>query len=401
MTHSLEAPYSLAALREAISNLVDQNQEFLIALSDRIHANPEVGFKEYKAARWITEQFSKLGFKVETGVAGLETAFVARYHGSQQRPNLGFIVEYDALPNLGHACGHNTKGPATLGSIMAILGILHPVPGTITVFGTPAEEGGGGKVIMANAGVFDELDAAIALSVGPRNMTGLSTLVSRTLKITIKGHSAHAHAQPHKGKNALSALIGGFNHTNALRQQFASGARVNGIITEGGSSVGAIPDFARAELLVSAREMVTQAGLEKQIKGAFSYSADVYGCSMTSEPGHLYREMKLNRPLISLIEEKIQELGLELGTPAIGGGTGATDMGNVSHVVPADTIWLSLGREIMPHTEEYRVACSSKEGHTALLNGAKVGALVMLELFLRPSRLTEIKEAFCQLEPNS
>ncbi|MBN2552731.1 MAG: M20 family metallopeptidase [Spirochaetales bacterium] len=375
---------------------VDRRADELIELSDRIHSNPELGFEEHKAVRWISEKLAALGFRVERGVAGLDTAFRAVFRGSGDRPNLGFVVEYDALPGLGHACGHNTKGPATIGSVAAILEVLPSIPGTITVIGTPAEEGGGGKVIMAEAGVFGGLDMSIALSVGPKNMTGLETLASREVGITIRGLAAHAHAQPHKGRNALSALISGFNQLNSLRQQFTADMRVNGIITNGGETVGAIPAEASASFMISTAATESQAQLQEMILGVFTACAEVHGCSIDTNPGLLYREMKVNRPLVTLIEEKFRALGLEVGKPSFGGGTGATDMGNVSQVTPSDSVWLDLGSEVMPHTVEYAEASRTEPGHRALLNGAKTGALIMLELLRSPDRLKEIREAFSQ-----
>jgi amidohydrolase len=380
----------------AAIEVVNRQAAELIDLSDRIHAHPELGFKEYQAVKWISEKLSELGFRVETGIAGLDTAFRATFRGSSDRPNLGFIVEYDALPGLGHACGHNTKGPATIGSVAAILEVLSPVPGTISVLGTPAEEGGGGKVIMAEAGVFDDLDMAIALSVGPRNMTGLATLASREVDITVRGVTAHAHAQPHRGRNALSALIAGFTQVNALRQQFTADMRVNGIITNGGASIGAIPAEACASFMISTAATESQAELQEKILRAFTACAETHGCTIDLQPGLLYREMKVNRPLVALIEEKFGALGLEVRKPSFGGGTGATDMGNVSQVAPADSVWLDLGSEVMPHTEEYAEACRTEPGHTAMLNGAKTGALIMLELMRSPERLREIRAAFEQ-----
>ena len=394
MGDNQEMKRTLDAIEKMAVAIVDKNQSRLISLSDKIHAHPELGFQEYKAVQWITEELSAIGFTVETGVAGLKTAFRAHYQGSRKDPNIGFIVEYDALPSLGHACGHNTKGPVTIGSVQAIIQALKDVPGTLTVIGTPAEESGAGKVIMADGGTFGDLDAAIALSVGPRNMTGLSTLASRTLEITVHGVSAHSHAQPHAGKNALSALISGFNQVDALRQQFTSDVRVNGIITKGGSSVGAIPVEAGAEFLISTDHSKTQAPLEEKIRQLFVDSAKAHGCRIDVRPGLLYREMKLNGPLIALIEETFEAIDLEVGKPSFGGGTGATDMGNVSQVVPADSVWLSLGSEIMPHTETFAEACKSEPGHRALVNAAKVGAIIGLVLLGDTDRVAAITSAF-------
>jgi metal-dependent amidase/aminoacylase/carboxypeptidase family protein len=224
-------------------------------------------------------------------------------------------------------------------------------------------------------------------------MTGLATLASREVHFTVLGKTAHAHAQPHKGRNALSALISGWNQVNALRQQFTSDMRVNGIITRGGDTVGAVPAEAAASFLVSTLASETQAELERKVVKAFTASAEDHGCTVDVRPGLLYKEMKLNARLIELIEEKYQALGLEVGRPSFGGGTGATDMGNVSQVTPADSVWLYMD-DAMPHTPEYAAASGGKPGHTAMINGAKTGALIMLELLRSPERLRAIREAF-------
>lgn len=366
----------------------------MIELSDRISAHPELSFEERLASQWICEVFEEMDFEVERPFVGIETAFRARKVGKAGHPNLGFIVEYDALPELGHACGHNTKGSITWGAVAGILAALPDLPGSITVIGTPAEESGGGKVIMFERGAFEGLDVALAPSVGPTVMTGVPSLAVQGLRMNFAGRSSHANARPQEGRNALKACILTFNMIDALRQTFTGDVRINGIITDGGQSPGMIPERAAAHFNVGCRDGEMQRQLYEQVMDCALASCKITGCEVTFEPSLLYREMKLSRPLIELIESKMRELGLTVSPPGFGGGIGGTDMGQLSHQVPADTVYAGLGEHLMPHTHEYREACVSQVGHEAIVTCAKICALCGLEILTRPQTLAEIQRDF-------
>jgi metal-dependent amidase/aminoacylase/carboxypeptidase family protein len=184
------------ALKERAFERIEQLRGPMIELSDRIGRNPELGFEGHQAVAWISAVFQEMGFSVECPFVNLETAFRARWVGEADGPNVGFLIEYDALPDLGHACGHNTKGSSTWGAVAGILAALPSLPGTLTVIGTPAEEGGGGKVLMADRGAFDDLDVALALTVGPTSMTGLSSLAVQGLGMRFWGRGPRQCAAP-------------------------------------------------------------------------------------------------------------------------------------------------------------------------------------------------------------
>jgi amidohydrolase len=368
----------------------------MIELSERIGDHPEVAFEERQAAQWVSEVFERMGFRVEKPFAGLDTAFRARLVGNPSGPNIGFLVEYDALPEIGHACGHNTKGPSTWGAVEGILAALPELPGTVTVIGTPAEESGGGKIIMAENGAFHDLDVALAISIAPTNMSGLSTLAAQDLLVTFKGKSAHADVSPQDGGNAVAACIATFNLIDAARQQFTSDVRINGLIVEGGkpSAVGIIPERAVAAFHVACLDGSTHPQLFGRVKLCAQVAAQVMGCEVELDPARFFQEMRLNLALVKLIESKLEEIGLEASPPSIGGGTGATDLGNVSHIVPVDSIWIGIGEHLRPHTPEYREACRSEAGHRAIVNGARTGALCGLEILTRPQALDAIRRDF-------
>jgi len=214
---------------------VDRWQEALVRIADTIHANPEIAFEEFESAALLSGTLEEQGFEVERGVAGLETAFVATWRGREGGPTVAFLAEYDALPELGHACGHNLIGTSAVGAALAVKAVMGGLAGTVQVIGTPAEEGGGGKVIMVEAGVFADVDAAVMVHPSTYNVTRRPSKTSHRLGIEFFGKPAHSSGSPDLGINALDAVIQTFNGINALRQHLRDEARIHGIITDGGA----------------------------------------------------------------------------------------------------------------------------------------------------------------------
>ncbi|NJN84226.1 MAG: M20 family metallopeptidase, partial [Caldilineaceae bacterium] len=224
----------------------------LIQVSQTIHANPEVAFEEFASMALLADLAESHGFEVTRGVAGLETAFVATSLGEAPGPTLAFIAEYDALPGLGHACGHNIIGTAATGAALAIQSVRAEIPGVIKLIGTPAEERGGGKVIMVERGIFDDVDASMMIHPGAKAMTTRGTLASNKVRFEFFGKAAHAAVAPDRGINALDACILTFNNINALRQHLTDDVRIHGIITHGGVAANIVPEYAAAEFSVRA-----------------------------------------------------------------------------------------------------------------------------------------------------
>jgi metal-dependent amidase/aminoacylase/carboxypeptidase family protein len=248
---------------------------------------------------------------------------------------------------------------------------------------------------MANKGAFDDLDVALAIGLGPINMTGLATLTAQELVMTFKGKAAHAQAKPHTGQNALKACIATFNLIDMLRQQMKQDVRINGIILDGGETPGAIPERSVAHFNIGCLDGNEHRQLFDQIKSCAVAACQATCCKVEFEAGLVFQEMKLNPTLINIIESKMEEVGLEVSKNRdINGGTGHTDVGNVSQVVAADNIFIEMGADLMPHTVEYREACRSELGHNAIMNGARVGALCGLEIFTHPELVEAIHKDF-------
>ena len=374
-------------LKQRIVDEVDARRDELIRISDTIHANPELAFQEFEAAALLTSVLEREGFTVQRGVAGLETAFVASYASQEgDRPVVALLSEYDALVDLGHACGHNIIGTASVGAALALRPVLDEIAGAVQVVGTPAEEGGGGKVIMAEAGIFEGVDAAMMVHPSSRTMTRRTSLACYGLKMEFFGQSAHAAGSPDKGINALDACILTYNNVSALRQQLADDVRIHGIITDGGSAPNIIPDYTAAEFLVRAAEkddaLVVLDKVEDCARaGALAAGAEV---KLTRTDGY-YANMAPSTVLADLFDANLTALGREVQLPLPNERMGSTDMGNVSHVVPALHPYVTIAPdEVAGHSPEFRAASASPEGHAGLLDAAKALAMTAVDLFSNP-----------------
>jgi amidohydrolase len=374
-------------LKQRIVDEVDARRDALIRTSDTIHAKPELAFQEFEAAALLTSILEREGFAVQRGVAGLETAFVASYTSQKgDRPVVAILAEYDALAELGHACGHNIIGTASVGAGLAVQSVLDEVAGTIQVVGTPAEEGGAGKVIMAEAGVFDGVDVAMMVHPSTRTMTRRTSLACYELKMEFFGQSAHAAGSPDKGINALDACILTFNNVSALRQQLTDDVRIHGIITHGGAAPNIIPDYVAAEFLVRAAEKDDALVVLDKVEDCARAGALAAGAEVKLTRGNeYYANMVPSTVLAGLFDVNLTALGREVQLPEPGGRMGSTDMGNVSHVVPALHPYVTIASdEVAGHSPEFRAAAASPEGHAGLLDAAKALAMTAIDLFSNP-----------------
>ena len=374
-------------LKQRVVDEVDVRRDDLIRISDTIHAKPELAFQEFEAAALLTSVLEKEGFTVHRGVAGLETAFVASYTGQKgDRPIVALLSEYDALADLGHACGHNIIGTASVGAALALRPILNEIAGTIQVAGSPAEEGGGGKVIMAEAGVFAGVDVAMMVHPSTRTMTRRTSLACYELKMEFFGQAAHAAGSPDKGINALDACILTYNNIGALRQQLPDDIRIHGIITHGGSAPNIIPDYTAAEFLVRAAEKDDALAVLDKVEDCARAGALAAGAEVKlTRPDKYYANMAPNSILADLFDANLTALGREVQLPPSSGRMGSTDMGNVSHVVPSLHPYVAIApEEVAGHSPEFRVASASPEGHAGLLDAAKALAMTAIDLFSNP-----------------
>jgi amidohydrolase len=375
---------------------VDVRRGELIRIADTIHANPELGFEEYEAAALLSGTLEKNGFAVERGVAGMETAFVATLRGQNGGPTVAFLAEYDALAGLGHACGHNIIGTAAVGAGLAMKTVFPELAGTIHVIGTPAEEGGGGKAIMVDAGVFTGIDVAMMVHPSSRNLLGRLALTAYPINIEFFGKPAHAAGAPDKGINALDAVIQTYNSINALRQHLRDDVRIHGVITHGGDAPNIVPEYAEAQFIARAADTSYAAEVLEKVRACAEGAALATGARLEfKQRGPRYDARMPNPKLMSLFKKNMEALGLDVELATGNERMGSSDIGNVSQVIPAIHPYIAIAPEdIAGHTNEFRKASASPAGHEGLVNGAKAMAMTAVDLLAVPANVSEAREAF-------
>ncbi len=383
-------------LKKRVTAEIEARRDDLIRIADTIHAHPEVAFEEFESAALLSGILEQNGFQLERGVAGLETAFVATLKGKEAGPTVALLAEYDALPGLGHACGHNLIGTAALGAGLAMRTVLPELAGSIQVIGTPAEEGGGGKAIMVEAGVFDGVDAAMMVHPSSKNLTRRTSLTSYKIQIEFFGKPAHAAAKPDEGINALEAMILTYNSINALRQHLRDDARIHGIITHGGDAPNIVPDYTAAKFYVRAADTPYTLEVIEKVRACAEGAALATGARLEFGRYAPHYDDRLPNPkLYDLAEANMAALGIELSAPDE--RMGSSDMGNVSQVVPSIHPYLAIGPEEMGgHTVEFREAAVSPAGHEGMIKAAKVLAMTAVDLLAEPDNLIEAKAAFAE-----
>ncbi|MCD5408228.1 M20 family metallopeptidase [Candidatus Bipolaricaulota bacterium] len=384
----------LAELKRVVVETIDGMRGQLEELALRIHAHPETKFEEERAAGWLCEAAQAAGFQVERPLAGLPTAFRASFRGGEG-PRVAFLAEYDALPELGHACGHNLIGAASLGAALGIALGLREFPGTVELIGTPGEEGGGGKVILAQAGVFNGLAAVMLFHPSSRTILWKYALARRKLLIEFFGKAAHASGSPDKGINALDAVLQTFNSINALRQHLPDDVRIHGVITDGGAAPNIVPDHAAALFYVRALDDGYCDQVLERVMDCARGAALATGAKANLEVQGAYRSLRTNLPLAQAFKENLESLGWEFDQVDPKERLGSTDMGDVSHVAPAIHPYLAIGpAELAGHSIEFREAAASEQGLAAMLAAAKALAMTALDVLFRPELREEIQAAF-------
>jgi len=380
-------------LKLKVKDSVELQRQQLIQLSLNIHDNPELGFEEEKASAWLTSYLEDGGFHVERGIAGLATAFRATY--GRGSPRIALLAEYDALPKIGHGCGHNIIAASALGAAVASKSIIDQLGGSVVVLGTPGEEVFGGKIDMVKAGAFKEIDVAIIVHPDVRNMVTIQALSCSSLEVEFFGRPAHAAAQPYKGINALEAMILAFNSVNSLRQHIRSEARIHGIITDGGEAPNIVPAHSAAVFLIRAPDDDYLAELKDKVLNCFTGASVASGARLEYRwRDRTYAPMKNNATLAGLFKQNLESLGrhVEAFDPRF--GFGSTDMGNVSQVVPSIHPTIAIASpEVFIHTKEFASAAASEAGHKGLVDAAKAIAMTVAGIF-QPGMLDKIKQEF-------
>ena len=380
-------------IRKAISDAVDAEAGALRDLSLKIHANPELGLEETMAAGWLTEFLSERGFRVEAPVAGLETAF--RATAGEGTPVCAFMSEYDALPEIGHGCGHNLIAIAGLGAGIGLKAAIGELGGTVQVLGTPGEEGMGGKVIMVAEGVFKDVDFAMMVHPSTNTREDPGCTAVQRVRIAFHGRTAHAAASPEKGANALDGIIQTYNGISAIRQHILEDSRIHGIITHGGVKPNIVPDFAEAIFYVRSpnqdylEELLGK--VERIAEGAARMTGTTYDFELT---GHGYRA-RIPCPILNrLYREEAEQLGMEF-KEIVRSGRGSSDCGDVSWVVPAIHPYFAIGPEEMAgHSKEFADHAAEDSSIASALVSAKAMALAAARVIEDAELLSEIKTGF-------
>ncbi len=387
--------------REEFLTAAEGLEKRLTDLSDDFYRNPELGLKEVRTSSMMQAFLGEHGFRIEPGVAGMETAF--RASTGSGAPVIALLAEMDALPGIGHACGHNIGGTASVGAgaalSKALAGKLPGGKGTLLVLGTPAEELGKGKIDMIKAGVFDGVDAAMMVhgSSGRRVVKHFLGLVR--LNFTFHGKSSHASAYPEEGVNALDAVILLFNAIGLLRQQMRSDVRVHGIITEGGKAPNIIPEKASASFYVRAKDLKELDSIKTRVMECARGAAASTGCSLVvAEAGDLNAPMKINMAFAGVYRRALEHMGLKEDGEAPEKNVGSSDIGNVSQIIPTIHPHVPIRKGINIHTRGFADATVTPDGHRALMEGVKALGLTAMELFFKPEALEAIKKDFRETE---
>ncbi|MCB1684977.1 MAG: M20 family metallopeptidase [Pseudomonadales bacterium] len=391
------ATYQLpAGIRDTILATVAELSEQLLAVSHEIHAHPELAFKEHRAAGLLCDTLAKQGIESNRNVYTLPTAFEADLPEGNPGPTVAVLAEYDALPGIGHACGHNLIATAALGAFLALAPLAQRLPGTIRLLGTPAEEQGGGKELMARAGAFDGVDAAMMIHPAGVNLTTMPCICVAEVQVIYHGRSAHASAMPHRGINALDGLLLAYQAISNLRQHIRDVERIHGIVTEGGAAPNIVPDRAAGLFYVRAADEKALAALKPRVQGCFEAGAKGSGADLEVKWADVdYLDLNTNWPLAHCFQKHGESLGRAFLTPEQFGGAGSTDMGNVSYRVPSiHPMIASPPRNVVIHHPDFATWAGSEMGDAAALDGARTLALTAAEYLLNPSLQAETRRAF-------
>jgi amidohydrolase len=387
----------LDALKARIDDLVAEHADALIDASHRIHDHPELGFEEHHAHDVLCDLLAERGLEVTRGAYDLPTAFQAT--AGIGGPRIAVLCEYDALPGIGHACGHNIIGTAGAGAGIAAAALAEELGGTVVVLGTPAEEGGGGKVVLAERGAFEGIDAALMVHPAGMDLSRFGAIAIQQLEVTYHGKAAHAAAAPQAGRNALDAAVLGYVNVAALRQHIRPDERIHGIFTEAGEAPNVVPARAAANWYVRSPTVRGLHKLKARVLTCLQAGADAAGCTMEHQwLDPAYADMVDNDPMVELYRENLARTGRTLIDPAsLQAIVGSTDMGNISHIVPSIHPMIAVSPpNVAIHTSDFVRYAGASEGDQAVLDGARAMAATVADLWGRPGAMEAAAAAFAE-----
>lgn len=388
---------ALDLMKHAACEAVDRLEPELLRISHAIHAKPELAFEESFASSLLIDTLRGADLDVEAGAYGLETAFSSEF-GASEGPCVAVLAEYDALPGIGHACGHNLIATSALGAGLALSTLRDHLPGRVRVLGTPAEERGGGKELMARQGALDGVDAALMMHPASVDLVSMPCSALAEVDVTYHGTAAHAAAMPERGVNALDALVTAYQAIAQLRQHIQSSERLHGIITEGGSAPNIVPELASGRFYVRAANQTALDELKIRVTGCFEAGASATGARLEIGWGAVdYLDILRNGPLEDAFRANAETLGRRFfpmeRLPA--SLNGSTDMGNVSHRVPSIHPMLSAAPpNCTIHNAEFATHAALEIGDRAALDGAKALAMTALDVLTDGDLLRRSRDIF-------
>ena len=385
----------LATLKERLKAEVEARADQLVEASHQIHEHPETNYAEHFAHDLLTGLVEQAGIAVERGAYGLDTAFVAR--AGSTGPTVAVLCEYDALPGLGHACGHNLIATAGLGAGLAAAALAEEVGGRVVLLGTPAEEGGGGKILMARQGAFEGIDAAMMVHPAGDDLARMDVIAVQELTATYRGEAAHAAAFPHRGRNALDAAVLGYLNVAALRQHILPDERVHGVFLEAGDKPNIVPARAVTEWMVRSGSISSLAPLKERVRACLEAGAVAAGCEVAIEwKAVVYADMLDNEAMAARYVANAAALGRTVREPqGEAKVVGSTDMGNVSYLVPSIHPMIAAAPSGLPiHTPEFAEHARSPLGDQALIDGAVAMAWTVADLWLDEAVLDAVQAEF-------
>jgi amidohydrolase len=384
----------LNALRQRVLDLIDNAAADLVALSHHIHANPELNYEEFIASESIARVGTSHSLPIERNVFGVNTALAAKVGSG---PTVCVMSEYDALPGIGHGCGHNVIAAAGLGAAIALGQVAHDAGGALLFLGTPAEEGGGGKIEMARHGALDGVDVAMMVHPADADLTTIDAIALQQVRAHYAGRAAHAAAAPEQGRNALDAAVLGYMAVGALRQHIASTERVHGVFTKGGDKPNIVPSEAETLWYVRSGTTSSLDLLHKRVVSSLESGAQATGCTcVVHNVGDAYAEMVNNSHLSRAYTQHCAHIGRLVQTPDSDRRVvGSTDMGNVSHLVPSIHPMIKIApKGTAIHTSDFAQCAISPEADQAIVDGAKAMALTALDFWTNSALRDEIQVEF-------
>lgn len=383
----------LEALKASVALAVDELRPALEETAMAIHAEPELAFEEHRSADRLSALVAKHGLAVERPYGGLATAFAAEIRG-RKGPTVALCAEYDALPRIGHACGHNLMGTAAVGACLALQASLPRLAGTVRLVGTPAEERGNGKVKLIEAGAFRDVDAAMMFHAGTADELDPLMLAMVSLEVEFLGKAAHAAARPHLGINALDAMVMSFNNLNALRQVVRSDSRIHGVITHGGDAPNIIPARAAGRFMVRSPDNRYLEILKSKVQRCFEGGALATGAELGLRWIDQADSLTTNEPLALAFAANAAALGRPLRRRTPNDTHGSTDMGNVSTVVPSIHPYLAIAPEgLSTHSLEFASYAAQPEARATMIVAAKALAMTVVDVLASPDLLKRAKQA--------